>query len=60
VKTDREYVKSSNHCPFCDSEQIEGESLDVNGNEAWQPISCIECGRRWLDIYTLIGFEERQ
>lgn len=40
-------------CPFCGSDSIDGGSLDVDGPEAYQEVSCNDCPGRWRDIYTL-------
>ena len=42
-------------CPFCGSEDTEGDSVDTGGGEANQGMHCAECGERWSDLYTLTG-----
>ena len=46
----------SDHCPTCDSTNIEGDSVDIDGSGAMQDVYCTECGTSWTDIYT---FESR-
>ena len=40
-------------CPFCDSRDIEGGSMDFEAGEIAQRISCHECNERWTDVYKL-------
>lgn len=47
------YMKNPNLCPFCQSTQIAGEQLEVNDGSAFQPVSCLSCGKDWEDNYTL-------
>jgi len=52
-KQKEEYLKDSSVCPFCKSSNIEGGPVEINGNEADQRVSCNECNKSWIDIYTL-------
>ena len=45
-------------CPYCESNEIEGSSMDVDGNTAWQKITCLGCDKEWNDIYTLTNLVE--
>ena len=49
-------------CPIltCRSGQIEGGSVDVDGNVCTQEVACKECGASWTDVYKLIGYEGLQ
>ena len=40
-------------CPKCASNQIVGEEVDIEGNEAKQACHCLDCGADWVDTYTL-------
>jgi len=42
-------------CPFCDSQDIEGGSLDFEAGEIAQKISCHNCGEMWTDVYKLVA-----
>ena len=44
-------------CPFCESEDISGDSIDIEANEAWQNVSCSDCGKSWRDVYKLAFVE---
>lgn len=58
-KSDFQYVQTPYHCPFCNSDAIEGiKSVDVDGTSATQEITCANCGKSWYDLYKLIGYEE--
>jgi len=54
----KQYPKSQNNCPFCDSNNLDGGEWDAEGTMSWQRIECIDCGKKWDDIYTLQGYEE--
>lgn len=45
------------HCPFCDSTQIEGGSVEVNDGGAFQEVNCLDCESEWHDMYTLTDVE---
>ena len=38
-------------CPFCKGQGIEGNSVQVEGAEAWQAITCQRCEGTWTDVY---------
>lgn len=57
MKSQAEYLHSFGHCPFCDSSEIEGASIDVNADVASQEVSCTDCGASWLDHYQLSAYE---
>lgn len=58
--TKKQYVKKCGViCPFCQSDQIEGFSIEVDGPIAWQPIICNDCNSEWDDIYELTGYEKK-
>lgn len=45
--------KNGAACPYCGSDQIEGESFDAEGAETWQTVRCLECDREWVEVYAL-------
>ena len=47
------YLKDSGKCPRCKSTDITGDSIEVDGDSAWQNVSCSECNETWTDVYTL-------
>lgn len=38
-------------CPSCGSDHIEGGEVMAEGTEAWQGVSCDDCGVTWVEIY---------
>lgn len=56
--TDAEYIaRKGNVCPNCESCDIEGGSVEIDGSEAWQKVHCHECEFAWIDVYQLTGFD---
>ena len=57
--TEKQYVDiSGSRCPFCGSENVEGESFDHYGEGVSQDIECLDCGKKWTDDYALAGYTE--
>ena len=55
--TVEQYVKGKpNLCPFCKSDEIEGEGVSIEDKEAFQDITCLSCGSQWMDRYKLSGY----
>jgi len=54
--SDEQYLKKAATCPFCGSDNISGEEISIEGNEAWQEVSCNDCESSWQDIYELVGY----
>ncbi len=52
------YRANPYQCPHCESDDIEGGSVEVDASMAWQPITCNECGATWNDTYKLTGYSE--
>ena len=46
------------NCPYCGSGDISGASIVIEANNAYQPIDCMKCGKRWHDRYILNGLLE--
>jgi len=44
-------------CPYCGSDDIQGESMEINEGEAAQEVNCNDCDGQWYDIYALIRVE---
>ena len=50
----QKYVQAGGvKCPFCDSQDIEGGSVEIDSGRAYQKVSCHKCGKAWHDGYTL-------
>jgi hypothetical protein len=43
--------------PKCDSGNIEGGDIQMDGMMAWQEITCLDCGVAWDDVYELQSVE---
>lgn len=56
--TQEAYVaRLGNVCPFCQSPAITGHSIEVDGAEARQEVTCYDCDSGWFDVYELKGYE---
>ena len=42
-------------CPYCDSRDIEGGSMDFDAGEIAQRIFCHKCNERWTDVDKLVA-----
>lgn len=47
------HLAEGTSCPFCGSEDIEGDSVEIVGTMAVQECSCINCEGGWHDEYVL-------
>ena len=53
------YISNPTCCPWCGGTNSEApNSPQVDGPGAWQTLSCVDCGKRWHDIYQLTDFEQ--
>lgn len=56
--TEQEYRElGGGRCPYCHSDNITGDAIEVDGSIAWQPVSCDDCGKDWEENYSLIGYQ---
>ena len=44
-------------CPFCNSTDITGRSVEIDAGGATQDVSCEDCSETWWDVYTLTGVD---
>lgn len=44
-------------CPHCQSQDIEGGFVDIDGNQAYQEVGCQACHAQWRDVYRFSTFE---
>jgi len=57
VKTSEEYVATGGViCPFCESSNIRGASLESSHGHVYQDCECDDCGKEWTDEYVLTGY----
>ena len=47
-------------CPYCESLNIEGDSVEVDAGGSTQVVTCADCGASWYDCYTLTGIIEME
>ena len=40
-------------CPKCHSENVDYDSIELDGNTAYYPCTCQECGTTWNECYNL-------
>lgn len=53
------YLESGGRgCPFCGSDDIEGDRIDAEGDTVAQRVRCLDCGKAWDDVYALSDVEE--
>ena len=44
----KEYIEKDNpQCPYCNSENLYYDSIEIADNKAYQEISCIDCNNCW-------------
>lgn len=43
-------------CPYCESSNIEGDFVEIDGLMAVQTVRCRHCDRTWTDVYRLVGY----
>ena len=57
-RSSEEYTRDGGaFCPACGSDEIEGSEVNVEGDGAWQPVSCQSCGASWNGLYRLTGYD---
>jgi transcription elongation factor Elf1 len=54
-EAERKYLTCSYKCPFCGSDQLEGDDTDVDNAWATLQVICAGCGREWEDVYYFAG-----
>lgn len=55
--SNEEHLKSRGAaCPWCRSASLKAGRIEVDGDSAWQPVTCESCGKSWTDDYRLSGF----
>jgi hypothetical protein len=57
-EAEAKYLASPDHCPFCDSEQIEAGPYRSEELSVISTVSCTSCGEAWVDEYTVTNIRE--
>ena len=48
-------------CPYCDCRNLAVTGpAESDFGVAWQPVTCMDCKREWVDHYTLTSIAEEQ
>jgi transcription elongation factor Elf1 len=45
------------NCPVCGFDQVDGGSVEIDGTQARQSVTCLECDASWTDVYELVNRE---
>jgi hypothetical protein len=54
-----QYVQSGGcKCPSCGSDDITGDSVEIDAGCAKQSVYCSECGAEWTDVYSLSSISD--
>jgi len=57
----KKYIKEGGTtCPYCGSNNICGQHMEVDSTGAWQEIHCDDCNKTWNDVYKMTDIEEVQ
>jgi transcription elongation factor Elf1 len=58
-KRKKKYIESKgSHCPYCGSTSISAESPETDGLDLECVVTCHDCNRGWLEIYTVTEVKE--
>jgi hypothetical protein len=60
IASQRQYLEQSGSCPVCQSQEIEGDSYEGDGDAIYMKITCLSCEATWQDVYRLTGYCELQ
>ena len=53
-----DYLKSGgDYCPFCGSQRITSDQLQINGEIGYRNTTCQNCDAQFVDTFTLTGVE---
>jgi len=45
-------------CPYCGSVRTIDNVIRDNGSYCSRGVSCVDCNKQWVDVYTLTDIEE--
>ena len=47
------------YCPYCKVEgDFDGDTPEFDGYKIIAPTECLTCGKKWKEVYTLVGIQE--
>lgn len=56
----KEYVENGGtYCPYCDSGELFASHADNEDGIITQDIKCMNCGKKWTDVFKLIRVVEQ-
>lgn len=59
LEAKEKYVQlEGQHCPYCDSGDLEYGSVDFSTPYCNQKVICEDCGKDWWDVYKFHTIEE--
>ena len=44
-------------CPHCGGKNVEAGWIVEGEDDIWQSIECVDCGKEWVDLFTLTGID---
>lgn len=48
----------TDRCPYCLSDNVRWDDIEIDSQEATQEIVCRSCGKHWLAVYKLDSWRE--
>jgi formate dehydrogenase maturation protein FdhE len=60
ISVENHKLNEGGYCPRCGDNNIDGESLDIEGGVITQYVSCNECYLEWTDVFTLQNYYVRE
>jgi hypothetical protein len=52
----KKYLLSPNHCPYCESENITSDPVDMSDEMA--DVECLDCKKTWKDVWEITDIQE--
>ena len=56
-KQQSEYLKNDTLCPYCGNDTFSSSDVRRQQGRVTQWVQCLECQRKWLDVYSLAAIE---
>lgn len=53
----KEAIAECGACPSCSSGELSGGFVNIEGNRAYQTVTCTNCGTAWVEGYALVSRE---
>lgn len=49
-------AEGGGRCPVCQSENLSGTEVEIEGHLAFQEVMCLDCNAGWNDVYKLDSY----